>query len=103
MFEYGIKPGVGMMGLYFQMEQTEAHVTDSVEHLMYCFYHGLWILPIWVLCYVCSAMWYQEIADNTYKHLKVSIYLSIYLSIYRSIDVCMYVCMHISSTLQISW
>ena len=79
MFEYGIKPGVGMMGLYFQVEQTEAHVTNNVEHLMYCFYHGLWILPIWVLCYVCSAMWYQDIADNTYKHLKVSIYLSIFV------------------------
>ena len=71
MFEYGIKPGIGMMGFYFQIEQTEAHVTDSMEHLIYCFYHGLWILPIWILCYVCSILWYQDIADNTFKHIKV--------------------------------
>lgn len=70
MFEYGIKPGIGMMGFYFQIQHTEAHVTDSVEHLIYCFYHGLWIIPIWALCYMCSIMWYQDIADNTFKHIK---------------------------------
>merc|ERR1711916_94044 len=27
-------------------------------------------LPIWILCYVCSILWYQDIADNTFKHIK---------------------------------
>jgi hypothetical protein len=38
-----------------------------IDYSLYSFYHLLWIFPVWVLCYSCSAFWYQEIADLTYR------------------------------------
>eukprot|EP01036_Dinobryon_divergens_P029117 gene29118-38178_t len=31
---------------------------------------ALWLLPVCLICYGCSTVWYQELADCTYKYLK---------------------------------
>jgi hypothetical protein len=42
-------------------------VSSIADISVWSFYHILWILPIWVICYLCSLNWYQSIALNSYN------------------------------------
>lgn len=44
--------------------------SSMVSHLVWMIFHGLWIVPIWILCYATSTSLYQELADDVYKVLK---------------------------------
>ena len=66
-FEYWIKAGMAIIGDFFLVEQAEKELAGSFSHFAYC----LGIVPIWIICYLCSAFWYKDIVEDTYRHLKV--------------------------------
>lgn len=58
---------------FLREEIAESEISDSetlssiADVSVWSFYHVLWILPIWLLCYACSYGWYQSIALNSYQ------------------------------------
>jgi hypothetical protein len=45
---------------------------NQYSSLLYLIYQSLWLVPICILCYVCSLTWYQELADCIDKYKKES-------------------------------
>ena len=41
---------------------------EEFQLISTCF-HLLWVVPIYILCYMSSLAWYQNLADLTYKHV----------------------------------
>jgi hypothetical protein len=44
-------------------------IDDNVKSV-WILYQSLWLLPMCILCYGCSMLWYQDLADSTFKYLK---------------------------------
>ncbi len=67
-FEKGVLPAVALFGekVLDGKEQLKNNSTFT-NHIIYSFYHGLWVIPIWVICYLSSSVWYQQIANEIYK------------------------------------
>lgn len=65
-FERGVSPLLGYMKNNLGPE-SEIGYADKV---VYVLYQALWLLPICGLCYGCSMVWYQDLADSTYRYLK---------------------------------
>lgn len=68
-FERGVGPLLGYMknNLGPGSELADEGNSDKVVYLLY---QALWLLPICGLCYGCSMVWYQDLADSTYRYLK---------------------------------
>jgi hypothetical protein len=64
LYSEAIEPLLGLMKNKFE---TEEPPSDSY---IWGLYQLLWLLPICALCYGCSTLWYQDLADNTYKYLQ---------------------------------
>jgi len=41
-----------------------------VSEILWLLFHGLWLIPIYVLCYISSTTWYQEIGDEIVRQKK---------------------------------
>lgn len=67
MFQYIISPGLN----HFQkINDSVEKVEEGVSSGFLSFaYHLLWVGPIYVLLYLCSMTWYQNLAELTYRHL----------------------------------
>jgi hypothetical protein len=58
---------------FVQEEIKESDIDESAflnsiaDMSVWSFYHILWILPVWLLCYACSYGWYQSIALASYQ------------------------------------
>ena len=51
-----------------ESDVDESPVFSSIADLsVWSFYHVLWIVPVWLLCYACSYGWYQSIALHSYQ------------------------------------
>lgn len=46
---------------------TSGVVAAAVDKSLHLLYMLLWVLPIYVLVYLCSIFWYQDIADAAFK------------------------------------
>lgn len=53
----------------FQYQETYS-VPNSTDSIAWFLFKALWLLPVCLICYGCSTVWYQELADCTYKYLK---------------------------------
>jgi hypothetical protein len=40
------------------------------SHAAYLVYHGIWVVPIFLICYLLSNVWYQELANLVFKNLR---------------------------------
>eukprot|EP01041_Mallomonas_annulata_P009687 gene9687-20139_t len=71
LFERIINPSVKFIqGKLIDDMESDVHsltATKIVDHTIWAFYHSLWVVPVLMLCYFCSTVWYQEIADHTYN------------------------------------
>ena len=41
-----------------------------MSEILWLLFHGLWLIPIYVMCYLASAAWYQEIGDEIVREKK---------------------------------
>ena len=83
-YEKGISPGIGFMrgtflppsSLLFDdnnnknIDKNDDSALLLVDHLFSMIYHAIWVLPVYILCYTCSTAWYQDLADQVYRHVK---------------------------------
>lgn len=77
LFHQGIYP---MINFLTPITETIGEIESELalkpnETYMWFIYKALWLFPICILCYMCSLMWYQELADKVIadqiKHGKV--------------------------------
>ena len=54
---------------FFQYQETYS-IPNSTDSIAWFLFKALWLLPVCLICYGCSTVWYQELADCTYKYLK---------------------------------
>ncbi|KAJ1419887.1 hypothetical protein B484DRAFT_453255 [Ochromonadaceae sp. CCMP2298] len=66
LYSEAIEPLLGFMKGRF----TPTDELDTSDSYLWGLYQLLWLLPICALCYGCSTLWYQDLADNTYKYLQ---------------------------------
>jgi hypothetical protein len=45
---------------------------NQYSTFLYLIYQSLWLVPMCILCYICSLTWYQELADCINKYKKES-------------------------------
>lgn len=55
---------------FLQSQQTNSGDSFKDSSIAWFLFKSLWLLPVCLLCYGCSTIWYQELADCTYKYLK---------------------------------
>ena len=65
-FELGIRPAIENIGKSL-LPDSETIVNLVYYYLSY-FYHVVWILPIWIMCYFVSVRWCQDIANLSYEY-----------------------------------
>ncbi len=41
-----------------------------MSDVLWLLFHGLWLIPIYVMCYLASTSWYQEIGDEIVREKK---------------------------------
>jgi hypothetical protein len=69
MFERIINP---LLRVFHSKVDEDIHngastTTIFADNLIWAFYHSIWVLPIYTMCFFCSMFWYQDIADHTYQ------------------------------------
>lgn len=72
LFHKGINPLINYIKSSDSDDIIENNSSALFDFSVYSFYHVLWILPMWILCYSVSTVWYQEIANLTYRLSKGS-------------------------------
>ena len=69
LFNKGLNPALRYIKSSLMPEEISADHVFSDE-ITWSIYSSFWLLPICALCYGCSIMWYQELADKTFEYLK---------------------------------
>eukprot|EP00598_Pedospumella_elongata_P004784 CAMPEP_0184978260 /NCGR_PEP_ID=MMETSP1098-20130426/8821_1 /TAXON_ID=89044 /ORGANISM="Spumella elongata, Strain CCAP 955/1" /LENGTH=393 /DNA_ID=CAMNT_0027501379 /DNA_START=61 /DNA_END=1242 /DNA_ORIENTATION=- len=68
-YEKGVGPLLGFINT--NVVNSGDIIQESYnDKLMWVLYQSLWLLPICGLCYGCSMVWYQDLADSTFRYLK---------------------------------
>lgn len=44
--------------------------TEADSSFAYSIYHIFWIAPVYLLCYLCSIFWYQDLAEDAFRYSK---------------------------------
>lgn len=65
LFQYFIAPVAEL--LTDSLSGGDSSPSSITSMSVWSFYHLLWVLPIWALCYVVSLGCYQSIADEVYR------------------------------------
>lgn len=71
LYNKAINPFLNMLNK--QMIPSDPSIMEDVlnsNDKIWIIYQSLWLLPICILCYVCSTLWYQDLADSTFKYLR---------------------------------
>lgn len=66
LFQRGIVPIINIV----HNDIGNSAVKSITDTFIWFLYEVLWLLPICILCYVCSTVWYQELANHSYKYVK---------------------------------
>lgn len=56
--------------LHHIFKDIDPELDNLSNYIVFLFYHANWLVPIYLLCYVISSFWYQEIADSSFRYLK---------------------------------
>lgn len=68
-YEKGIGPLLGYINTNV-VNSGDIAQGNYNDQLLRVLYQSLWLLPICGLCYGCSMIWYQDLADSTFRYLK---------------------------------
>lgn len=64
LYKYFIEPVADMMSEFTGSSSAESRLTGVS---VWSFYHLLWVVPVWGLCYVVSLGCYQTISDDVFR------------------------------------
>jgi len=68
-YEKGVGPLLGYINTNV-VNSGEIGQDSYNDQLLRVLYQSLWLLPICGLCYALSTIWYQDLADSTFRYLK---------------------------------
>lgn len=64
-----ISPFLAHFNEHMLQENASAMAALYTNEVVAVLYTSLWLVPITILCYVCSMFWYQDLANATYTYL----------------------------------
>jgi len=69
LYQKAIHPLLNIINNKLNSKDELQQIDDNVQSV-WILYQSLWLLPMCLLCYGCSMLWYQDLADSTFKYLK---------------------------------
>ena len=67
LYEYFVQPVSQLMMTSVSKVPENSNSAAITIFSVWSFYHLLWMLPVWALCYVVSLGCYQTIAEDVYR------------------------------------
>lgn len=69
LYQKAILPLLTIIDNKLTSKEDLEQIDDNIQSV-WILYQSLWLLPMCILCYGCSMLWYQDLADSTFKYLK---------------------------------